>query len=53
MTDLEKVRAALQVVLDAVDYTSGACSLTEKVGAVLSREVLVLANKALAETKGG
>ena len=29
------LRAALEAILDAVDYKSGACSVTEMVGAVL------------------
>ncbi|MDB4871997.1 MAG: hypothetical protein JWL97_3001 [Gemmatimonadales bacterium] len=34
------VRAALQVILDCVDYTQGACAPTEMVGAVLPKEVI-------------
>lgn len=41
-------RTALLVVLDQVDYTRGACSATEMVGAVLSKEVIALARKAIA-----
>ena len=50
--DLEKVREALQVVLDQVDYTAGACELTTPVGAALPRVVIENARKALEETKG-
>lgn len=42
-------RIALQTVLDQVDYTNGACRFTEMVGAVLPKEVIVLARKAIAD----
>ena len=42
-------RTALQLVLDQVDYTKGACGLTEMVGAVLPKEVIALARKAIAD----
>lgn len=42
-------RTALLTVLDQVDYTNGACGLTEMVGAVLQKEVIALARKAIAE----
>jgi hypothetical protein len=45
----EKVRASLLVVLDQVDYTRGACSVTEMVGAVLPKEVIDLARKTLGQ----
>ena len=44
ITELE---AALGVLLDQVDYTAGACTLTEMVGAVLPLEVIERARKAL------
>lgn len=40
-------KEALQAILDAVDYTSGACSVTEMVGAVLPRELVILARQAI------
>jgi hypothetical protein len=40
-------RDALLLVLDQVDYTAGACSLTEMVGAVLPKEVIQKAREAL------
>jgi hypothetical protein len=40
-------KEALQVVLDSVDYTAQACGPTEMVAAVLPREVIVLARKAI------
>jgi hypothetical protein len=40
---------ALLTVLDQVDYTAGACGLTEMVGACLPMEVIKLARAALAE----
>jgi hypothetical protein len=42
-------RTALLTVLDQVDYTNGACRLNEMVGAVLPKEVIVLARKAIAD----
>jgi hypothetical protein len=39
-------RIALQLLLDCVDYTSGACRLNEMVGAVLPQEILFRAKKA-------
>jgi hypothetical protein len=47
MTKEDELRAALQAVLDAVDYTEGACSVTEMVGAVLPKVVIEMAHKAL------
>lgn len=40
-------REALQVLLDQVDYTSGACSLTDMVGAALPKEVIKLCREAI------
>jgi hypothetical protein len=51
MTDLQKVRAALEVVLDQVDYTRGACSVTEPVGGVLDKLVITMARQVLKATK--
>lgn len=42
------VREALLTVLDQVDYSNGACRLTEMVGAVLPVEIIALAREALA-----
>ena len=42
-------RTALLTVLDQVDYTNGACGLTEMVGAALPKEVIALARKAIAD----
>jgi hypothetical protein len=44
------LRTALLVVLDHVDYTNDACTPTEMVGAVLPREVIAMAHRALRET---
>lgn len=41
---------ALRLLLDQVDYTKGACGLTEMVGAVLSRQVLETCHQALAHS---
>lgn len=45
--ELQRVRAALLAILDAVDYTSGACRLNEMVGAVLPEQLIVTARKVL------
>ena len=42
-------RTALLTVLDQVDYTNGACGVTEMVGAVLPKEIIALARKAIAD----
>ena len=42
-------RTALLTVLDQVDFTQGACSFTEMVGAVLPKEVIALARQAIAD----
>jgi hypothetical protein len=42
------VREALQVLLDQVDYTAGACAPTERVGAVLDHRVIALCRRSLA-----
>ena len=42
-----KVREALLVILDCIDYTRGACSLNEMVGAVLPKEIIELARQSL------
>lgn len=42
------VREALQVLLDQIDYTAGACTPTEQVGAVLDHRVIALCRRALA-----
>jgi hypothetical protein len=39
---------ALMLVLNEVDYTRGNCSVTDMVGAVLPKEVIDRARKALA-----
>ena len=37
----------LQVILDCVDYTAGACGPTERVGAVLPKDIIKKARAAL------
>lgn len=44
-----KAVEALQTILDSVDYTSGACSVTDMVGAVLQVEVIQMAKVAISE----
>lgn len=41
------LRDALLTVLDQVDYMAGNCSPTEMVAAVLPKEIIVLARRAL------
>jgi hypothetical protein len=48
---MNKLRMALQLVLDQVDYTAKACKPNEMVGACLSTEVLDNAHQALEDTK--
>lgn len=47
MTKEQELRAALATLLDQVDYTAGACRVTEMVGACLPEEVIKLCRKAL------
>ncbi len=49
-TNEPDLRAALLALLDAVDYTKGACSPTEMVGAVLPQVLIGNARKALSST---
>lgn len=54
MKDHEKImalRAALQVILDQVDYTAGACRPVEMVGACLPTNIIDKTKKTLQETK--
>lgn len=44
----QELRAALLAILDAVDYTSGACRVNEMVGAVLPAVLIERARKVLA-----
>ena len=44
------VAEALRTILNAIDYTSGACDPTEMVAAVLPSEAIERARKALEET---
>lgn len=44
-SEIGNLRAAIGVLLDCVDYTGGACSATEMVGAVLPKEVIASAKK--------
>lgn len=45
--EYDALRQWLGVVLDQVDYTSGACTVTEMVGAVLDKDVIKNARAAL------
>ena len=44
---IKKLEQWLGVVLDQIDYTTGACSVTEMVGAVLDKNILTKAKKVL------
>jgi hypothetical protein len=54
VTDAEKIaelRTALALLLDQVNYTKGACSLTEMVGGCLDVKIIERAEDALKKTK--
>lgn len=52
MTENEKTLiAALETVLDQIDYVKGYCAVTEMVGAVLPKEVIAVARTAIAKAK--
>jgi hypothetical protein len=51
VTNEDRLRTAVLLLLDAVDYTSGACTVTEKVGAVLSTDLIQIARTILKETE--
>lgn len=42
-------RTALATILDSVDYTAGNCRPNEMVGAVLPKEMIVMARQSIAE----
>lgn len=44
--DNSRLREALMLLLDNVDYSSGMCGVHEMVGAILPKEILVKANEA-------
>jgi hypothetical protein len=48
----DRLREALGLLLDSVDYTTGACGVTEMVGAALQKVVLMRARAALATAEG-
>lgn len=43
----DAIRAALLAILDAVDYTDGACRVNDMVGAVLPKILIERAREAL------
>lgn len=49
LDEVNQLRAALLAILDAIDYTEGACRLNEQVGAVLPEVLLKNAHKALGQ----
>jgi hypothetical protein len=51
MTSEQKLRQALLLILDQIDYSRHACSPTDMVGACLDVKVLDIVHKALEETK--
>lgn len=46
-TKEQKLRAALLAILDAIDYTDGACRVNDMVGAVLPKVLIERAREAL------
>lgn len=53
MTATLSTSEALRLILDQVDYTAGACNLTELVGAVLPEDVIATCRQALAAEPSG
>lgn len=49
---MTEIRVVLGAILDAVDYTSGACRPVEMVGAVLPEELITRARAAIAKATG-
>lgn len=49
---VSSLRSALMLVLDQCDYTQNNCSPTAMVSAVLSREVIQIAEDAVVKSKG-
>lgn len=47
MIERHETETMLQVILDCVDYTRGACRVNEAVGAVLPKEILEQARKTI------
>lgn len=45
--DAVELRVALKAILDAVDYTTGACRLVDMVGAALDKRLIENARKAI------
>jgi DNA relaxase NicK len=45
----QRLRVALSLILDNVDYIAGNCRFNEMVGAVLPKEILAKARAALAD----
>jgi hypothetical protein len=46
-TKIEALKSVILLLLDQVDYTSGACDVAEMVGAVLPKEAITRARAAL------
>ena len=51
MTPEEKLRTALLLILDHVDYTVNMCRLSDMVGAVLPSEVIKIAREAIDDSR--
>jgi len=47
----EKLKAIIRLMLDATDYTAGACRPNEAVGAVLPKEIIAKARAAVDESE--
>jgi hypothetical protein len=45
--DVEELKSVIRLLLDHVDYTSGACRVNELVGAVLPLEIIQQAKAAV------
>jgi hypothetical protein len=50
-TQIEMLRATMQLLLDQVDYTKGACNIVEPVGGCLPHDVIETCHRTLLLTK--
>ena len=47
INDIQIIESMLQVILDHVDYMSGACRVNESIGAVLPKQIIIKAKRVL------
>ena len=46
--EVERLRVALEVILNQIDYTAGRCRQTEMIGALITKQEFQIARRALA-----